>query len=86
MAFNKYFFQKCLFASSITIINVTAISVAYVFSSYWYFVQIPLMLVLFFNMATVIMSIICAICKRSKRVPADLLPPTTVGYFIPCYN
>ena len=86
MAYNKYFLQKCMFASLITIINVTAISTAFVYSSYWYFVQIPLLIVLFFNMSTVLLSIICAIVKTNKKLPADVLPPTTIGYFIPCYN
>lgn len=86
MAYNKYFLQKCAFASLLTLINTTAISVAYVFSSYWYIVQIPLMFVLFFNISTVILSIICSIVKRDKKLPYDLVPPTTAGYFIPCYN
>lgn len=86
MAYNKYFLQKCVFASLLTLINTSAISLAYAFSSYWYFVQAPLLLVLFFNLTTVLLSIICAVVKRDKKLPYDLVPPTTVGYFIPCYN
>lgn len=86
MAFNKYFLQKCMFASLITIINTFAISLAYVFSIHWYIVQIPLLIVLFFNLMTVFLSVTCSIIKRNKRVPFDMIPPTTLGYFIPCYN
>lgn len=86
MAFNKYFMQKCMFASMITMINVTAISTAYVYSAFWYYVQIPLLLVLFFNMSIVFLSIICSIVKRNKKLDIEAVPPTSVGYFIPCYN
>lgn len=86
MPYNKYFLQKTMFAILITVINVTAISFAWTYSSYWYFVQIPLMFILFFNLMTVILSVTCSLIKRDKKLPYDLVPPTTVGYFIPCYN
>lgn len=86
MPYNKYFLQKCLFASTITIINAFSISLAYTFSTYWYLVQTPLLLVLFFNISTVFLALFCSMVKRNKRVPFEAIPPTTIGYFIPCYN
>ena len=86
MGYDKYFLQKCLFASFITAVNVTVISLANTYSSQWYFVQIPLMLVLFFNVMAILLSVIGALIKRNKKLPYDCIHPTTVGYFIPCYN
>lgn len=86
MAYNKYFLQKTMFAALITIVNVLCMSLAYTYSKYWYYVQIPLLIVLFFNIATVLLAVFCGIFKRNKKLPYELVPPTTVGYFIPCYN
>lgn len=69
MAYNKYFLQKTVFAALITIVNVLCMSLAYTYSSYWYFVQIPLLIVLFFNIATVFLAVICGLIKRNKKLP-----------------
>ena len=86
MSYNKMFLQKLGFASGLTLINTSLISVCYVYGNYWFAVQIPLLLIFLFQMVSILLILALSLIKKDRKILRKNIPPLNICYFIPCYN